>query len=64
MEAGTVGGKAVVLTARPQDHNEMMIMTSERILFIQSGGPGVHDEWDNRLVDSLEQEEVISAIGD
>lgn len=26
------------------------------ILFIQGGGAGTHDEWDNKLVDSLRQE--------
>ena len=30
-------------------------MTSQ-VLFIQGGGRGVHDEWDKRLVESLEQE--------
>lgn len=28
---------------------------TRHILFIQGGGAGVHDEWDNRLVDSLVQ---------
>ena len=27
-----------------------------QVLFIQGGGAGVHDEWDNRLVDSLRAE--------
>ena len=27
-----------------------------QILFVQGGGEGVHDEWDNRLVDSLASE--------
>ena len=27
-----------------------------QVLFIQGGGPKVHDEWDNKLVDSLKQE--------
>jgi predicted alpha/beta hydrolase family esterase len=27
-----------------------------QILFIQGGGAGTHDEWDNKLVDSLRQE--------
>jgi predicted alpha/beta hydrolase family esterase len=27
-----------------------------QILFIQGGGAGTHDEWDNKLVDSLTQE--------
>ena len=32
-------------------------MTGNRqILFIQGGGAGVHDEWDNKLVDSLRRE--------
>ena len=30
-------------------------MTAQ-LLFIQGGGPGVHDEWDNELVASLERE--------
>jgi hypothetical protein len=29
-------------------------MTSQ-ILFVQGGGPRVHDEWDHKLVESLEQ---------
>lgn len=28
----------------------------KQILFIQGGGAGVHDEWDNKLVDSLRRE--------
>ena len=28
----------------------------KQILFIQGGGAGVHDEWDNKLVDSLSRE--------
>ena len=28
----------------------------QRVLFIQGGGAGAHDEWDNKLVDSLERE--------
>jgi len=32
-------------------------MTGTRqILFIQGGGPGAHDEWDDKLVDSLTRE--------
>jgi predicted alpha/beta hydrolase family esterase len=27
-----------------------------QVLFIQGGGTGVHDEWDNKLVDSLSRE--------
>ena len=27
-----------------------------QVLFIQGGGPGAHDNWDNRLVDSLRRE--------
>jgi predicted alpha/beta hydrolase family esterase len=27
-----------------------------RILFVQGGGEGVHDEWDNKLVESLRRE--------
>ena len=29
---------------------------TQQILFIQGGGEGVHDEWDNRMVDSLRRE--------
>jgi predicted alpha/beta hydrolase family esterase len=29
---------------------------ANQVLFIQGGGKGVHDEWDNRLVASLERE--------
>jgi pimeloyl-ACP methyl ester carboxylesterase len=29
---------------------------NRQILFIQGGGQGVHDEWDNQLVDSLRRE--------
>ena len=29
---------------------------SEQILFIQGGGSGTHDDWDNKLVDSLARE--------
>jgi pimeloyl-ACP methyl ester carboxylesterase len=29
---------------------------NRQILFIQGGGAGVHDEWDNKLVDSLRRE--------
>jgi len=28
----------------------------KQVLFIQGGGAGVHDEWDNKLVDSLRRE--------
>ena len=28
---------------------------TRQILFVQGGGEGVHDEWDNKLVDSLKQ---------
>ena len=32
-------------------------MTETRqVLFIQGGGAGVHDEWDDKLVDSLRRE--------
>ena len=34
-------------------------MTSRQILFVQGGGAGAHDQWDNRLVDSL-----TAALGD
>ncbi len=29
---------------------------SLQVLFVQGGGAGVHDEWDNKLVDSLTRE--------
>jgi hypothetical protein len=29
---------------------------TQQILFIQGGGAGVHDEWDDKLVDSLWRE--------
>lgn len=29
---------------------------TRRILFIQGGGEGTHDEWDDKLVDSLRRE--------
>ena len=29
---------------------------TRQVLFIQGGGEGVHDQWDNKLVDSLGQE--------
>jgi predicted alpha/beta hydrolase family esterase len=29
---------------------------THQVLFVQGGGEGVHDEWDNRLVASLERE--------
>jgi hypothetical protein len=29
---------------------------STQVLFIQGGGAGVHDDWDNKLVASLERE--------
>jgi predicted alpha/beta hydrolase family esterase len=29
---------------------------TKQVLFIQGGGQGVHDEWDNKLVGSLERE--------
>lgn len=28
----------------------------KQVLFVQGGGAGVHDEWDNRLVDSLRRD--------
>jgi hypothetical protein len=31
-------------------------MTNHRVLFVQGGGAGVHDNWDNKLVDSLRRE--------
>jgi pimeloyl-ACP methyl ester carboxylesterase len=32
------------------------VNTPRQILFIQGGGEGTHDEWDNKLVDSLRSE--------
>jgi predicted alpha/beta hydrolase family esterase len=32
------------------------IHTKRELLFIQGGGAGVHDEWDNKLVESLRRE--------
>ena len=29
---------------------------TQQVLFVQGGGKSVHDEWDNRLVESLERE--------
>jgi hypothetical protein len=29
---------------------------TQQILFIQGGGAGAHDEWDDKLVDSLRRE--------
>lgn len=29
---------------------------TRQVLFVQGGGAGVHDEWDNKLVDSLRRE--------
>ena len=29
---------------------------TRQVLFIQGGGEGTHDEWDNKLVDSLSRE--------
>jgi predicted alpha/beta hydrolase family esterase len=31
-------------------------MTQRHVLFVQGGGGGTHDEWDQRLVDSLRRE--------
>ena len=31
-------------------------MKNKQVLFIQGGGAGAHDEWDNKLVDSLKRE--------
>ena len=28
----------------------------KQVLFIEGGGAGAHDEWDNKLVDSLRRE--------
>ena len=32
------------------------ISETQQILFIQGGGAGAHDEWDDKLVDSLRRE--------
>jgi hypothetical protein len=32
------------------------VVTTRQVLFIQGGGAGVHDEWDNKLFDSLRRE--------
>lgn len=32
------------------------MVTTRQVLFIQGGGAGVHDEWDNKLFDSLRRE--------
>src|SRR6185436_6267424 len=29
---------------------------ARQVLFVQGGGAGTHDEWDNKLVDSLSRE--------
>lgn len=29
---------------------------TKRVLFVQGGGEGVHDQWDDKLVESLERE--------
>ncbi|HET9834362.1 MAG TPA: hypothetical protein VFP91_21715 [Vicinamibacterales bacterium] len=29
---------------------------TQQMLFVQDGGKRVHDEWDNRIVESLERE--------
>ena len=29
---------------------------TKQVLFIQGGGEGTHDDWDNKLVESLERE--------
>jgi pimeloyl-ACP methyl ester carboxylesterase len=34
----------------------MVVVETRQILFIQGGGAGVHDEWDDKLVDSLRRE--------
>ena len=31
-------------------------MKKKQVLFIQGGGAGTHDEWDDKLVDSLRRE--------
>ena len=37
-------------------HRGVVIAVRAQILFIQGGGEGVHDEWDNKLVESLRRE--------
>jgi predicted alpha/beta hydrolase family esterase len=48
--AGDVGSLTSEIESR-QDEN-----VQKQVLFIQGGGTGVHDEWDNKLVDSLRHE--------
>ena len=43
---------------------------ARRVLFVQGGGEGTHDEWDHKLVDSLMrelgaafEEEVGASVG-
>lgn len=35
---------------------ELREAMTQQVLFVQGGGKRVHDEWDNRLVESLERE--------
>ncbi|MEU1249765.1 alpha/beta fold hydrolase [Micromonospora arida] len=49
------GDRPFVAPAR-RAHTSVAIERAPQILFIQGAGPGVHDEWDNRLVDSLRRE--------
>jgi hypothetical protein len=35
---------------------ELLDAMSQQVLFVQGGGKSVHDEWHNRIVESLERE--------
>ena len=37
----------------PHRRNDDRMTRNRQILFIQGGGAGAHDEWDDKLVDSL-----------
>src|SRR6188768_2975745 len=45
------GGFANYLSAGGEDMN-----AKQQLLFVQGGGKGTHDEWDNKLVESLRRE--------
>ncbi len=38
---------------RPQKHDKDRDLASRSVLFVQGGGKGTHDSWDNKLVASL-----------
>ena len=42
-----------VVEANKREHRDAM---THHVLFVQGGGEGVHDKWDNRIVGSLERE--------